>query len=157
MNTALHEEEGGVDKFTSTDGANCKHLKTGESIEGIERIGEVTGCGTCTYIASQIFDATTKLTSHYHHCVWNVENLHCLQTLMDNTSVATSILCWVQFLLSCSLDKTIKLWADTYSGTLEVTYTHSEEHQLCNCHYCRHTHHYSAKKSCYTQMLFKPR
>nr|GEW71169.1 zinc finger CCCH domain-containing protein 48-like [Tanacetum cinerariifolium] len=149
MNTALHEEEGGVDKFTSTDGANCKHLKTGESIEGIERIGEVTGCGERHLLQA--------LANAINERVWNVENLHCLQTLMDNTSVATSILCWVQFLLSCSLDKTIKLWADTYSGTLEVTYTHSEEHQLCNCHYCRHTHHYSAKKSCYTQMLFKPR
>ncbi|GJZ59751.1 casparian strip membrane protein 1 [Tanacetum coccineum] len=40
--------------------------------------------------------------------VWNAENLQCLQTLTGNTSIVTSILCWDQFLLSCSLDKTIK-------------------------------------------------
>ncbi|GJS48411.1 ATP-dependent DNA helicase PIF1-like protein, partial [Tanacetum coccineum] len=40
--------------------------------------------------------------------VWNAENLQCLQTSTDNTSIVTSILCWDQFLLSCSLDKTIK-------------------------------------------------
>ncbi|GJT95510.1 reverse transcriptase domain-containing protein [Tanacetum coccineum] len=49
--------------------------------------------------------------------VWNAENLQCLQTLTGNTSIVTSILCWDQFLLSCSLDKTIKvyrvkLWKD---------------------------------------------
>ncbi|GMH09048.1 hypothetical protein Nepgr_010888 [Nepenthes gracilis] len=48
-----------------------------------------------------------------------------------------SLLCWEQFLLSCSLDKTIRVWVATESGNLEVTYTHNEEHgvlTLCGMH-----------------------
>lgn len=41
--------------------------------------------------------------------VWNLENLQCLQTLTDHADVVMSVLCWDQFLLSCSLDKTIKV------------------------------------------------
>ncbi|XP_043705381.1 zinc finger CCCH domain-containing protein 17-like [Telopea speciosissima] len=69
--------------------------------------------------------------------VWDLETLHCIQTLTDHTSVVMSVLCWDQFLLSCSLDKTIKAWAATESGNLEVTYTHNEEHgvlTLCGVH-----------------------
>lgn len=43
--------------------------------------------------------------------VWNLENLQCLQTLTDHHDVVMSVLCWDQFLLSCSLDKTIKVFA----------------------------------------------
>ncbi|XP_052185440.1 zinc finger CCCH domain-containing protein 48-like [Diospyros lotus] len=69
--------------------------------------------------------------------VWNLETLQCLQTLSEHTSVVMSVLCWDQFLLSCSLDKTIKVWVATDSGNLEVTYTHNEEHgllTLCGMH-----------------------
>jgi len=52
----------------------------------------------------------------------------CIQTLRDHTSVVMSLLCWDQFLLSCSLDNTVKVWVATPSGALEVTYTHNEEH-----------------------------
>uniref|UniRef100_A0A5B7C4B1 Uncharacterized protein n=2 Tax=Davidia involucrata TaxID=16924 RepID=A0A5B7C4B1_DAVIN len=62
--------------------------------------------------------------------VWSLETLQCLQTLTEHTSVVMSVLCWDQFLLSCSLDKTIKVWVATESGNLEVTYTHNEEHGL---------------------------
>ena len=83
--------------------------------------------------------------------------MQCIQTLTDHTSVVMSLLCWEQFLLSCSLDQTIKVayinimlllspftgirlfscshicflfqvWAATESGNLEVTFTHKEEH-----------------------------
>lgn len=88
--------------------------------------------------------------------MWNLETLQCIQTLTEHTSVVMSLLCWDQFLLSCSLDKTIKVfailmliiyiflwgqviklyrfylflqvWFATDSGNLEVTYTHNEEH-----------------------------
>lgn len=60
--------------------------------------------------------------------VWDLATLQCIQTLTDHTSVVMSVLCWDQFLLSCSLDKTIKVWVATESGNLEVTYTHNEEH-----------------------------
>ena len=35
--------------------------------------------------------------------------MQCIQTLTEHTSVVMSVLCWDQFLLSCSLDKTIKV------------------------------------------------
>ncbi|GMY07071.1 Zinc finger CCCH domain-containing protein 48 [Fagus crenata] len=69
--------------------------------------------------------------------VWNLETLQCVQILEEHTSVVMSVLCWDQFLLSCSLDKTIKVWVATESGNLEVTYTHNEEHgllTLCGMH-----------------------
>ncbi|KAF0933273.1 hypothetical protein E2562_017062 [Oryza meyeriana var. granulata] len=60
--------------------------------------------------------------------VWDLATLQCIQTLSDHSGVVMSVLCWDQFLLSCSLDQTIKVWAATESGSLEVTYTHKEEH-----------------------------
>ncbi|RVX16145.1 Zinc finger CCCH domain-containing protein 48 [Vitis vinifera] len=36
--------------------------------------------------------------------------------------------CWGPYLISCSLDQTIKVWFATEAGNLEVTYTHNEEH-----------------------------
>ncbi|OMO53843.1 hypothetical protein CCACVL1_28293 [Corchorus capsularis] len=63
--------------------------------------------------------------------VWCLDTLQCLQTLTEHTDVVMSLLCWEQFLLSCSLDQTIKVWwIATKNGGLEVTHTHSEEHGL---------------------------
>ncbi|OVA19804.1 WD40 repeat [Macleaya cordata] len=59
--------------------------------------------------------------------MWELETLQCIQTLTEHTSVVMSILCWDLFLLSCSLNHTIKVWVATESGKLEVTYTHQEE------------------------------
>ncbi|XWS48389.1 hypothetical protein CRYUN_Cryun13aG0072300 [Craigia yunnanensis] len=64
--------------------------------------------------------------------VWNLETLQCLKTLTEHTNVVMSLLCWEQFLLSCSLDQTIKVWVATENGNLEVTYTHNEDHGLLN-------------------------
>ncbi|KAL5718479.1 Zinc finger CCCH domain-containing protein 48 [Ranunculus cassubicifolius] len=69
--------------------------------------------------------------------VWDLETLQCIQTLTEHTSAVMSVLCWEQFLISCSLDRTVKVWAATDSGSLEVTYTHNEEHgvlALCGMH-----------------------
>ncbi|KAL2542024.1 Zinc finger CCCH domain-containing protein 48 [Abeliophyllum distichum] len=69
--------------------------------------------------------------------VWSLETLQCLQTLTGHTDVVMSVLCWDQFLLSASLDKTVKVWAATENGSLEATYTHTEEHgllTLCGMH-----------------------
>lgn len=60
--------------------------------------------------------------------VWSLETLQCNQILKGHTSVVMSVLCWDQYLLSCSLDKTIKVWVTNENGSLEVTYTHQEEH-----------------------------
>ncbi|KAI3859210.1 hypothetical protein MKX03_034614 [Papaver bracteatum] len=56
--------------------------------------------------------------------------LQCIYILTDHTSVIMYVLCRDQFLLSCSLDKTIKVWALTESGKLKVTCTHNEEDGL---------------------------
>ncbi|OWM68561.1 hypothetical protein CDL15_Pgr023526 [Punica granatum] len=41
-----------------------------------------------------------------------------------------SVLCWDNYLLSCSLDQTIKVWASasTGAGEIEVIYTQNEDH-----------------------------
>lgn len=48
--------------------------------------------------------------------------------LNDHSDVVMSLICWDHYLLSCSLDCTIKVWAATASGSLEVVYTKKEEH-----------------------------
>ncbi|KAL6312258.1 hypothetical protein AAG906_022014 [Vitis piasezkii] len=42
--------------------------------------------------------------------------------------IVMSLVCWGPYLISCSLDQTIKVWFATEAGDLEVTYTHNEEH-----------------------------
>lgn len=53
-------------------------------------------------------------------------------TLDDHTDVPMSLLCWDQYLLSCSLDQTVKVWVATEAGNLEVAYTHNEDHVCVN-------------------------
>lgn len=52
-------------------------------------------------------------------------------TLTGHTNAPMSLLCWDQYLLSCSLDQTIKVWIATEGGNLEVAYTHYEDHVCC--------------------------
>ncbi|XP_044470574.1 zinc finger CCCH domain-containing protein 48-like [Mangifera indica] len=60
--------------------------------------------------------------------VWELDTLQPVMTLDSHTDAPMSLLCWDQYLLSCSLDQTIKVWVATEGGNLEVTYTHNEEH-----------------------------
>ncbi|KAG2299080.1 hypothetical protein Bca52824_035552 [Brassica carinata] len=56
------------------------------------------------------------------------------KSIKVSSSIKTSI---AFFLLSCSLDNTVKIWAAVEGGNLEVTYTHKEEHgvlALCGVH-----------------------
>lgn len=108
-------------------------------------------------VTTNCFEPAASLKGHSHHVVslvvganrlysgsmdntirvWSLETLQCVQVLTAHTSVVMSVLCWDQFLLSCSLDKTIKIWVANESGSLEVTYTHQEEHgvlALCGMH-----------------------
>ena len=48
-------------------------------------------------------------------------------TLNGHDDVVKSLMCWDKYLLSGSLDCTIKVWASTDDGSLEVIYTHNEE------------------------------
>ncbi|KAJ1687963.1 hypothetical protein LUZ63_019353 [Rhynchospora breviuscula] len=59
---------------------------------------------------------------------WDLTTLECVHTLSDHTDAVMSLLFWEQFLLPCSLDKTVKVWAKKDNGALELIYTHTEEH-----------------------------
>ncbi|KAG6483899.1 hypothetical protein ZIOFF_060685 [Zingiber officinale] len=96
--------------------------------------------------AGNVFEPATSLSDHRHAVVslvagamklysaspilqvWDLATFQCLQTLSGHTSVVMSVLCWDKFLLSSSLDNTIKVWVSTDAGNLEVAYTHEEEH-----------------------------
>ncbi|CAA2984561.1 zinc finger CCCH domain-containing 48-like isoform X2 [Olea europaea subsp. europaea] len=60
--------------------------------------------------------------------VWDLQTLQCTQTLNGHARDVTSVICWDSYLLSASLDNTLKVWAATDSGNLEVIYEHKEEH-----------------------------
>ncbi|XP_065623334.1 zinc finger CCCH domain-containing protein 48-like [Quercus suber] len=59
--------------------------------------------------------------------VWDHENWQCIMTLNGHDDVVKFLMCWDKYLFSGSLDCTIKVWASTEDGSLEVIYTHSEE------------------------------
>ena len=59
--------------------------------------------------------------------MWDLDTLQCMMTLNEHSGVVTSLICWDQFLLSGSLDCTVKIWAATEEGPLEVIYTQKEE------------------------------
>ncbi|KAH1209465.1 Zinc finger CCCH domain-containing protein 63 [Glycine max] len=61
--------------------------------------------------------------------VWHMDTLQCTMTLNDHTDAVTSLICWDQYLLSSSSDRTIKVWACIEAGSLEVIYTHTEENR----------------------------
>uniref|UniRef100_A0A7N2REC5 Uncharacterized protein n=1 Tax=Quercus lobata TaxID=97700 RepID=A0A7N2REC5_QUELO len=62
--------------------------------------------------------------------VWDHENWQCIMTLNGHDDVVKSLRCWDKYLFFGSLDCTIKVWASTEDGSLEVIYTHSEEHGI---------------------------
>ncbi|KAE9621014.1 putative transcription factor C3H family [Lupinus albus] len=72
-------------------------------------------------LTANCFEPAASLKGHSHGVVSLVVGANRLYSgSMDNTIRD-------QFLLSCSLDKTVKVWLATESGNLEVTYTHHEE------------------------------
>ncbi|KAJ4797322.1 zinc finger WD40 repeat protein 1 [Rhynchospora pubera] len=46
---------------------------------------------------------------------WDLTTLECVHTLSDHTDAVMSLLFWGQFLLSCSLDKTVKVSSSFFS------------------------------------------
>ncbi|XP_073145927.1 zinc finger CCCH domain-containing protein 48-like [Henckelia pumila] len=50
---------------------------------------------------------------------WNLETLQCVQILSGHTGDVTSLLCWDRYLLSASLDNTLKIWGETRSKIIE--------------------------------------
>ncbi|XP_042480623.1 zinc finger CCCH domain-containing protein 17-like [Macadamia integrifolia] len=93
----------------------------------------VVGAGRLHSGAGRLYSASMDHTIR----VWDLETLQCTHTLRGHTSAVMSVLCWDDYLLSCSLDKTIKAWAATESGDIEVVHTHNEENgvlTLCGMH-----------------------
>ncbi|XP_057507777.1 zinc finger CCCH domain-containing protein 48-like [Actinidia eriantha] len=82
-------------------------------------------------VVSLVGDAKNRLYSgSMDHTirVWESDTFECIHTLNGHTDVVMSVGLWDVFLLSCSLDGTIKVWAPTEGGGREVCYTHKEGH-----------------------------
>ncbi|KAL0001561.1 hypothetical protein SO802_015342 [Lithocarpus litseifolius] len=60
--------------------------------------------------------------------VWDNETFQCIEMLSGHTDIVTALICCNNYLLSSSLDRTIKVWALGKEGNLEVVYTRTEEH-----------------------------
>ncbi|XP_042423398.1 zinc finger CCCH domain-containing protein 17-like [Zingiber officinale] len=59
--------------------------------------------------------------------VWDLTSLQCIQTINGHTSSVMSLLSWGPYILSCSLDNSIKIWATSEgSQQLQLVYTHQE-------------------------------
>lgn len=60
--------------------------------------------------------------------VWDLgSGGQCVQTLEGHTNVVMQLLFWDKFLLSCSLDSTVRVWAPSQEGFFEARYTHPED------------------------------
>ncbi|KAL0425927.1 UNVERIFIED_CONTAM: Zinc finger CCCH domain-containing protein 48 [Sesamum radiatum] len=73
----------------------------------------------------------------HHGAVWDRQNLQCLHTLYGHTRDVMAIICWDNYLLSASLDNTLKIWAATESGSIEVIHEIKEDcgfTALCGIH-----------------------
>ncbi|CAI0459310.1 unnamed protein product [Linum tenue] len=72
------------------------------------------------------FSLLARLEGHE----WDLNTGECIQTLKAHDDDVTSVICWDQYLVSCSLDKKVKFWGRTEEGGDEIIllYTHEEEH-----------------------------
>ncbi|KAL8062573.1 hypothetical protein ABFX02_02G156500 [Erythranthe guttata] len=87
----------------------------------------VVGANNRLYSGSK--DSTIK--------VWDTYNLQCLHTLSGHTKDVTSLVCWDSYLISASLDKTLKVWSATESGTIKVDYEVKDDYEvnaMCGIH-----------------------
>ncbi|CAA0842630.1 Zinc finger CCCH domain-containing protein 63 [Striga hermonthica] len=75
------------------------------------------GSGNRLYSGSK--DCTIK--------VWDRESFQCLHTLRGHARDVMSVLCWDSYLISASLDNTIKVWALNENETIEVVYERKED------------------------------
>lgn len=72
-----------------------------------------------------------KLYSGSADCinVWD-QTLQCIQTIDGHSKEVTSLVCWDRYLMSASLDKRLKIWCATDSGSIEMIYEHQEDQGL---------------------------
>ncbi|KAL2347701.1 hypothetical protein Fmac_001701 [Flemingia macrophylla] len=83
--------------------------------------------GSSEASSSSPSELVAPLTGHSKAVVWDMDTLECKMTLNGHTDVVTSLICWDNYLLSSSIDGTIKIWAATEEETLKVIYTHTEK------------------------------
>ncbi|XP_062161053.1 zinc finger CCCH domain-containing protein 63-like [Alnus glutinosa] len=88
------------------DGDKCQSLHSWFNVDGLTILARLQG----------------------HTKVWDLKTLVCVMTLDGHADTMTSLICWDQYLLSGSLDHTIKVWAMREGGNVEVIHTHNEEH-----------------------------
>ncbi|PSS24341.1 Zinc finger CCCH domain-containing protein [Actinidia chinensis var. chinensis] len=119
--------DGTILAWKSSSQTNCPELAASMKGHSGGVVSLVTGANNRLYSGSM--DHTIR--------VWDCNTFECIHTLNGHTDVVMSVLCWDSYLLSCSLDGTIKVWCATEDGGIEVCYTHKEEHgvlALCGIH-----------------------
>lgn len=79
--------------------------------------------GRCNRLYSGSRDNTIK--------VWDLNSFQCIQTLKGHIGAVMSVLCWNEWLLSCSLDGTIKAWAQSKSGEIELVHSCEDNNGGC--------------------------
>lgn len=139
-------------KVTDTESDPFKHLTSLEGHSGDVKCFVVGG----QRLYSGSVDKTIKVRGWFHlfqslpkktchviefipinivHCnfqVWDLDTLQCIMTLRQHSDTVTSLLCWDQYLLSSSLDGTMKVWGSSESPNLKVIHTRSQEQVSCN-------------------------
>ncbi|KAL0413058.1 UNVERIFIED_CONTAM: Zinc finger CCCH domain-containing protein 17 [Sesamum radiatum] len=91
-------------------------------------------------VTSLVVGSNNRLYSGSRDCtirVWDRQNLKCLHTLYRHTKDVMAVICWDNYLLSASLDNTLKIWAATESGTIDVIHEIKEDCgfiALCGIH-----------------------
>ncbi|XP_060958433.1 zinc finger CCCH domain-containing protein 48-like [Cannabis sativa] len=97
----------------------CKFWAEGRCVRG----------GRCRFVHSwsrgDLYSYLANL--HGHTKVWD-HNLQCVATLKGHSDGVMSLAFCGYYLVSSSLDGTIKIWATTEKGHVETVYTHEEGH-----------------------------
>ncbi|CAN1324354.1 Zinc finger CCCH domain-containing protein 17 [Linum perenne] len=75
-----------------------------------------------TWFRGDGLSMVTRLDGH----VWDGSTFKCIDTLKGHEDAVMSLLCFSNYLLSCSLDHKIKAWGCNKEGRLEAVYTHEE-------------------------------
>ncbi|KAL0386537.1 UNVERIFIED_CONTAM: Zinc finger CCCH domain-containing protein 17 [Sesamum latifolium] len=105
------------------------------TLEAVEKRKEHNGA-----ICSLVLGSNNRLYSGSRDGtirVWDRQNLQCLHTLYGHTRDVMAVICWDNYLLSASLDNTLKIWAATESGSIEVIHEIKEDCgfiALCGIH-----------------------
>ncbi|KAL0454908.1 UNVERIFIED_CONTAM: Zinc finger CCCH domain-containing protein 17, partial [Sesamum latifolium] len=81
-------------------------------------------------VTSLVVGSNNRLYSGSRDCtirVWDRQNLQCLHTLYRHTKDVMAVICWITICYLLSLDNTLKIWAATESGTIDVIHEIKED------------------------------